>query len=264
MRWGAGVTSRVPLIELDGELGELLSPERRQLALRHLLVERHTLARGPFAVPDRDASCGLVLLDGLVMRETLVSDSVSAELLGPGDVLRPSFRDPARLLQGQTRHHALDAASVCPLTARHLTAFPEVTAVVARRLMDQEHRVAVEKAIAQLNGVDRRLLALFWNLAERWGHVTPDGIAVPLVLPHRVIAQLVGARRPTVTTMLHRLAGEGRLQRRADGSWLLTGEPVGEPRGETARIVRTRRRTGTPTAVGAGRGGPSDTLLPAA
>jgi hypothetical protein len=41
-------------------------------------------------------------------------------------------------------------------------------------------RVAVAQAISQLNRVDRRLLAMFWHLAERWGRVTADGTAIPL------------------------------------------------------------------------------------
>ena len=58
------------------------------------------------------------------------------------------------------------------------------------------------QAISQLVRVDRRLLALFWHLAERWGRVTGDGVLVPLTLSHRMLSQLVGARRPTVSTAL--------------------------------------------------------------
>lgn len=97
------------------------------------------------------------------------------------------------------------------------------------------------QAISQLNGVERRVLAVFWHLAERWGHVSPDGIVVPLCLPHRVVAQLVGARRPTVSTALGRLMRQGRNSRRDDGGWVLAGEPVGLPVGDAGRVVRMRR-----------------------
>ena len=107
--------------------------------------------------------------------------------------------------------------------------FPEIGAVIVDRLSERAHRLAVTQAISQLNRVDRRLLALFWHLAERWGRVARDGIAVPLVLSHRLIGELVGARRPTVSTALAELARDGQLVRRDDGTWLLTGEPVAVP-----------------------------------
>ena len=55
---------------------------------------------------------------------------------------------------------------------------------------------------------------------------------MPLVLSHRLIGELVGARRPTVSTALAELARDGQLVRRDDGTWLLTGEPVAVPGGE--------------------------------
>ena len=58
----------------------------------------------------------------------------------------------------------------------------------------------------RLTRVERRLKALFWHLAERWGRVSGDGVIVPLALTHRILGQLVGARRPTVSTALSELA----------------------------------------------------------
>ena len=48
---------------------------------------------------------------------------------------------------------------------------------------------------------------------------------VPLALTHRILGQLVGARRPTVSTALSELAEREELTRRPDGSWLLRGDP---------------------------------------
>jgi len=59
------------------------------------------------------------------------------------------------------------------------------------------------------------------------GRVGKDGVIVGLALSHRMIGSLVGARRPTVSTALARLADDRRVQRRPDGLWLLTGS---EPR----------------------------------
>jgi hypothetical protein len=57
-----------------------------------------------------------------------------------------------------------------------------------------------------------------------------------------MLAQLVGARRPTVSTALGELARDREVLRQPDGSWLLTGEPVGEPVPANARLVPPRRR----------------------
>ena len=84
--------------------------------------------------------------------------------------------------------------------------------------------LAFQRAIAQLPRVDDRMIVLLWALAERWGRVGPDGVRVPVGLPHRTLATLVGARRPSVTTALTGLAREG-LVERIEGGWLLHGDP---------------------------------------
>jgi hypothetical protein len=66
-------------------------------------------------------------------------------------------------------------------------------------------------------------------------------VTVPLVLPHRFLASLIGARRPTVSTALGRLAARGELERLPDGTWLVHGTPDGVPTAPTARVVQFRR-----------------------
>jgi hypothetical protein len=69
-----------------------------------------------------------------------------------------------------------------------------------------------------------------------------------MTLSHRMLGQLVGARRPTVSTALGELVREGELARREDGTWLLTGEPVGVPAPEVERVIPMRRRLLPPDA----------------
>jgi hypothetical protein len=126
--------------------------------------------------------------------------------------------------------------------AAALVRYPEVNAVLIDRLSERAQRLATTQAISQLNRVDRRLMALLWHLAERWGRVGAGGVVVPLGLSHRMLAQLIGARRPTVSTALGDLARRGEIVRREDGTWLLTGEPAGVPSGEAARVIRGRRQ----------------------
>ena len=239
------VRRTLPLLDLDPDLGMLVPEGRRALCRRELDVELCRLPRGPWsaggAQPD-PGHPGLLLLDGVIAREVVVSDTVSTELLGPGDVVRPwSLLGAPALLQGEIRWSALTASRVALLDRRfgaQLGGWPEVAVALMDRRNDRARRLAVTQAISQLTRVDRRLLSLFWHLAERWGRMTPEGVAIPLALSHRMLGQLIGARRPTVSTAVGELAARGELVRRGDGSWLLKGEPVGTPTGGAERVSR--------------------------
>ncbi len=257
----------VALLDADPELGKLLSEERLRAARRHLTARRHHVPTGPWDAERLRGTgpehVGLLILEGVVAREVVLADSVSCELLGEGDVVRPwQSADPVELLRSRVRWTALNSVSLAILDRRFaglLGQFPEVNAMLVDRLSMQTQRLGALKAIAQLNGVDRRLLSLFWHLAERWGRVVPEGIAVTIPVPHRLLAQLVGARRPTVSTALRQLAERRELVRTAGDTWVLLGEPVGLPEGEAARVIRGRRlrfrRDHVPAAGGGSRFG---------
>src|SRR3954452_2416485 len=238
------------LLELDPGLGELLTEDRRAAAERELRVRMTTFPVGEWdggRLADADPThLGLLLVEGVLAREIVLDDTVSTELLGPGDIVRPwHLEGPPELLPVVVRWNALSGIRLGLIDRRTATAlgrYPEVWAVIVDRLSERAQRLSVPQAISQLNRVDRRLLALFWHLAERWGRVARDGIAVPLVLSHRLIGELVGARRPTVSTALAELARNGQLERRDDGTWLLTGEPVDMPADSAAEVIRQRRR----------------------
>jgi hypothetical protein len=223
----------VRLLEADLELGALLTPPRRAEATRDLVVRTHRLAVGPWDVTRLSAASadhvGLLLLDGVVARELVVADQVSTELLGPGDLVRPwQGTRGAGLLPVQAVWSVLSTVSIAILDRRfavETARYPEVTAALFERLGERSLRLATTQAISQLTRVDRRLKALFWHLAERWGRVSGDGVVVPLALTHRILGQLVGARRPTVSTALSELAEREELIRRPDGTWLLRGDP---------------------------------------
>ena len=55
--------------------------------------------------------------------------------------------------------------------------------------------------------------------------MTTEGIALRLPLTHRLLAELIGARRPTVTTAVGQLESRGALSRRPRDEWLLHGSP---------------------------------------
>jgi hypothetical protein len=76
-------------------------------------------------------------------------------------------------------------------------------------------------AICQLPRVEQRVLALLWHLAERFGRMAPDGVVLDLRLKHRLIGELVGAQRPTISLALATLLEEGLVRRRPGGALLL-------------------------------------------
>ena len=82
-------------------------------------------------------------------------------------------------------------------------------ATLLERAIRRTLRMSVHQALLQLSPVETRLLVLFWHLAERWGRVTPDGISVRLRISHELLGQLVGCRRASVTTALHRVDDSG-------------------------------------------------------
>jgi hypothetical protein len=226
-------TEAVHLLEADPDLGTLLTDSRRAEAERDLVVRTHRLPVGPWDVSRLSGASadhvGLLILDGVLARELLVADQISAELLGPGDVVRPwQGSNRAALLPVDAVWSVLSTVTVAVLDRRfagEAARYPEITAALFDRMGERSLRLATTQAISQLTRVDRRLKALFWHLAERWGRVAGDGVVVPLALTHRILGQLVGARRPTVSTALSELAEREELVRRSDGSWLLRGDP---------------------------------------
>jgi hypothetical protein len=238
------------LLELDPELGCLLTSERRAAAERAIRVRVTTIETGEWEtgrLEEADPThYGLLVVEGVLAREVVLQSTVSTELLGAGDIVRPwRIEGSPLLLPVGVRWNALAQVKIALLDRRAATqigAYPEIGAAIVDRLSERAQRLAVTQAISQLNRVEDRLVALFWHLAERWGRVAAGGVALPLALSHRLIGELVGARRPTVSTAVAELGRHGELLRREDGTWLLTGEAPGPLGGDAAEIVRQRRR----------------------
>ena len=129
------------------------------------------------------------------------------------------------------------------------SAFPEVGAVLFARMHMRSQRLAETQAISHANGVATRLHSMLWHLAGRWGRVTFDGTVVPLALSHRMLGELVGARRPTVSTGLAELERRGDVVRRRDGTWLLGGSPPAALSSAPQPLVPAQKRRFQPEPV---------------
>src|ERR1041384_3276603 len=113
----------IRLLEADPELGSLLTGQRRLDAERDLVVRTHRLSVGPWDVSRLSGASadhvGLLVLDGVIARELVVADHVSAELLGPGDLERPwQGANAAGLLPVQAVWSVLSTVTLAVLDRR--------------------------------------------------------------------------------------------------------------------------------------------------
>jgi CRP/FNR family cyclic AMP-dependent transcriptional regulator len=229
-----GSDSVVRLLEADPELGLRIPPALIGRGRAELVARTVSFGAGVWAVPTemaREGGVGYLILDGVLAREMILAGTNCAELLGEGDVLQPTLPREDRLVRYHLQWHVLERMTVAVLDgrfARALGAWPTVMAALLERAERRTQRMAVHQALLQLSPVETRLLIMLWHLAERWGRVTPEGVAVRLPLSHEMLGHLVGCRRPSVTTALARVCASGRLTRRSDGTWVLSGSPPGE------------------------------------
>lgn len=231
----------IRVLDADPDLGEGLDPDDYREAHQRAVAELRTLEPGewqPHGSEREDGPAGdigFLVIDGLLIRDLWLSKSVCAELLGQGDLLRPwdedrrfsavPFRSRWRVLR-PTRLAVLDrrfAAVACR--------WPEMIETTMSRMMRRSHGLAFHLALSNIKRVDVRVRVLLWYLSERWGRVGVDGVSLQLPLTHEMLAHLVAAKRPSVTTALGQLTQQGLISRRADGTWLLHGEQPSELRG---------------------------------
>jgi CRP-like cAMP-binding protein len=222
----------VYVLDHDAGLRSILSDPDRARCRQHAVAAIAEVPAGvwrPHAQPMPDAELGLLVLDGLLIRDVTVAEARCGELIGAGTLLRPWDETG---LEAPMRHEVdwqvIEPIRFAVLDQHFLRVVahwpPLITALVARA-NERAQDLAVMVSIHSLKRVDVRLLAFFWHLADRYGKVTADGVLVPLALTHRQLALLVGAQRPSVTSALGTLADRDLLRRDDDGNWLLTGEP---------------------------------------
>jgi CRP-like cAMP-binding protein len=231
-RQPASVPGSLALLEADPDLGAGLNPADTAAARRHLRAAAISVPRGTWEAEGVEPrpGLGLLVLRGLLVREVSVGDRVRAELIGPGDLLRPWDVEPfdTLALPYSCRWCAIEPAELAVLDGQLLPAlarWPTVLDELMRRTVRRSNRLALQLAIGELQGVDVRLNNMLWHLAERWGRVTLAGVVVPFALTHEILGRLVGAQRPTVTSALSELAERGVVRRLPDGrGWLLAHE----------------------------------------
>jgi hypothetical protein len=224
---GAESRSTVALLRVDAGLRSAIPADELALAERVVVAPRRDLRPGAWSpetlVGDSARPFAALVLGGVVTHETVLAGRCSANLIGPGDVFRP-WRSIDTVLPCTSRWTCAGRTTLAVLDERFLTAarrWPLLSAMIHERLADQLDSYAVRTAIVALPRVEQRILALFWQLAERWGTVAPGGVVVRLELTHAMVGHLIGAQRPTVTIALKALAEDGLLLRSGTGTWTL-------------------------------------------
>ena len=222
------------VLEVDHDLAEAVPAPRRGQAIRECLARTVVVPSGPWqGLPDvpGEERVGLLVLGGLVLRRVGIMNRFGAELLGEGDLLRP-WQGEAELapLPVTTGWRVLAPARMAVLDGAFVSRmahYPQLFNRLIGRVLERSRSLAVNVAIVHHARVDVRVHMMLWQLAGRWGRVGPDGVILPLRLTHQVLADLVAARRPTVTTALTDLARRGLIEP-GKGGWLLVGQPPGE------------------------------------
>jgi CRP/FNR family cyclic AMP-dependent transcriptional regulator len=237
-----GTAPSYSLLALEQDLGDALSADER-LAAGRILVPTSTTRPGSWKPPENVAAdsgaLGFFVIEGLLMRRVVVAGTRCTELLGRGDILRPWSMDSVdmtsvpveadwRVVGSTARFAVLDQQ-----VTRQLGKWPQITVELFDRTIRRARWLSFQLAVCHTKQVRTRLLMILWHFADRWGRVTTAGVDVGIRLSHEILGEIVGARRPTVTTALGRLREDGKLVSTPDGRWILLGDPP-DLLGETA------------------------------
>jgi hypothetical protein len=227
-----GAAAAREAIQVFAHAPEFLRGVPRQAAeeLARLRVPSVRIQPGPWIGPQERQGChfGFLIVDGVLARRVSFGRRTATELLGSGDLIRPWVPQlPVDTVTAEARWQVLEPVELAALDtefARRVARWPHVAAALLERTTERARMLAFQQVASHIPGLEGRLLAILWAIADRWGRVTTDGVLVPVRLTHATLAELVGASRPSVSTVLKLLERDGRLVRRKQG-WLLQGDP---------------------------------------
>jgi CRP-like cAMP-binding protein len=232
-------SDRVRVLALDPDLATLLGREAFRQARERCTAEFISLPAGRLPQPQAapNGYLGLLVLRGVLLCRLRVAGRETADVIGPGDVIRPRRLDREwPELFSTTLWRALGPVDLARLDRRFMresAEWPEVGIALAERVADHAWSLSVRLAVAQIPQVSLRLQIVLWELADRFGYVDRDGIVVPLRLSHQVIAELVSARREAVSRRLMELRDRGVVVPDR-GGWRLCGTRPDSPEAVSA------------------------------
>jgi CRP-like cAMP-binding protein len=236
------------LLDADPDLGAALDPAEFEAARQHVRVALlwldESVVRGKWGDGSPQLA-GLLVVEGALLREVRTARRVTAELIGPGDMIRPFEEDGEEDLpvRAEIIWRTIAPTRLAAIDGRMITAaarWPSIYTELVARSVRRSQRLAVNFSISHMVRIADRLLLLFWHIAAPWGRVTRDGVVIDLPLSHSQLALMVGSERPSVTTALGQLNRQGLVHRLEDRAWLLGGpvpDDVGHLLSRTAPIA---------------------------
>jgi CRP/FNR family cyclic AMP-dependent transcriptional regulator len=217
------------LLDVDTDLAEEFDPRMRMVVRQIATVAVLDAPLGECRLwarfGDVDPGLGLLVLDGVIAVEVHVMDRTATELVGAGDLLQPWEESEDDLIPRECSWHVLAPARLAVLDApfaERVRPWPQLTYALLRRSARRARDLGVQRAITSHPRLEVRLALMLWHLATRWGRVEPGGIHLTLPLTHRLLGQLVGAERPSVSHALARLV-DGGLLTGGGADWHLRG-----------------------------------------
>lgn len=225
-------TKTISVLDADRDLAGRLTPAALGAARSHAVAPVFTVRPGEVDPQTWNRTAcgelGFLVVSGLLTRRVTVLGRTSIELLGAGDLVRPSEERAEEVsVPREVSWSVLQPAQIAILDegfAWRVARWPEIGAGLLDRMFRRVQRLSFHVAILENPRVDVRLVLLFWQLADRWGHVGPEGVTLPLRLTHQALGRLVRAQRPSVTASLRGLAEQGLIERDDAGFWLLRGD----------------------------------------
>jgi CRP/FNR family transcriptional regulator, cyclic AMP receptor protein len=222
--------SVVQIFAHEPELLEHVPTAEAEAARHRTVVTCISLPAGDVTPPAVRADAfdlGLLVLEGLMLRRIEVAGGRTVELLGAGDLIRP-WRDRAdeRTLRVGQDWRIAEPTKLAVLDRRFeqdVARWPGVVAGLLDRLAARADALSIQLALAQLPRLEARLLFILWHIADRFGKVGPDGVALPM-LTQETLAEMTASRRPSVNGALARLRERGLIAPGRPGQWILLGE----------------------------------------
>src|SRR6185312_6906742 len=253
--WTSSVSANEPIrppehfvyvLDHDAGLRAALPESQRARARQHAVAGVIELQVGdwdPATDDGSDAELGLLLLEGLMIRDVTIADARCGELVGPGVLLRPcDNRGSDAPMRHEVGWRVVEPTRLAVLDRRFVRVaahWPTIMTALVARATERAHNLGVMVSIHSLKRVDARLLAFLRHLAAR------DARRARAAAPRRARQLAAGVDRP-----LRRCRpGHGRPRRRRR-----RGRPYPVVSGGASAEdgVAERRTVGRPASVSAG------------
>jgi CRP/FNR family transcriptional regulator, cyclic AMP receptor protein len=235
-------SAMVSVLDADPDLGANIADSDWAVAARQAVAAVYDLEPGEWRWPAQgvEGGFGALIVRGLLLLRVDLGGRAHAELRGTGDVVSPWEGIDANLENCQ-----LDARIVTPTRialldrrfALRTARWPELHVALTARVVARARQLALQAAINSLPRIEQRLELTLWQLAYRFGRVTPRGTSLKLPITHAQLAEIVGAQRPSVSVALARLREHERVESTPGQGWLLLGEPASLGRGESETMA---------------------------